>query len=324
MNEPAPLPHMNSEFNRSITVGDWCALLGVAPAALSKRCIEHIQTTQSDYRVLSPSEREAHVIHILKRLSSRGIARTTQENIAAFESGWDENVRLCETHGVSAETLKPKYVKEHGCIRYQRDYIAPLNPFLANALLEIAAGYYFKKYLDSTKSVYEYGCGTGRFVFQLSELYPEKPLVGLDWTRSSQKLLGLIGATGKPVSGLRFDMLAPDQNIKLDSGTGVVTIGALEQLGDRFGPFLDYLLSNRPEIVVHLEPIEDFYGDDTLCDCMGSLYHRQRKYLSGYLPALQALQQEGRIQIFESRRLCFGDPYHESSSCIVWKPLKTE
>jgi hypothetical protein len=312
---------MNSKFDRLISAEDWCALLGTPRTQLSARSAQRISATESGHRLLQPRERDEHVFHILKRLADHGIVRNTQENIEAFEKGWDENMRLCQERGVSAETLKPKYVKPHTCIRYQRAYVAPRNPYLANDLLGIAAGHYFEKYLADTPDVFEFGCGTGRFLFDLSELFPAKRLVGLDWTVSSQKILGLIAQTGRQVTGLRFDMLEPSPAVRLAPEAGVVTIGAMEQLGDRFQPFLDYLLGNQPAIVVHLEPIDDFYGEDSICDYMAGLYHRQRKYLSGYLTALQALEKQGRIEILESRRLFIGDPYHESSSCLVWKPL---
>lgn len=316
-------PPMELDFDRSITVDHWCALLGMSRTQLSPRTVRRIEATHSEHRLLTPAERDEHVFRILQRLADRGVVRNTQENIQAFERGWDENMRLCQEHGVSAETLRPKYVKPHACIRYQRAYVAPRNPYLANDLLGIAVGHYFEKYLGDTQSVYEFGCGTGRFLFELSELFPAKRLVGLDWTYSSQKILGLIAQTGRQISGQRFDMLEPSSDVRLVPKVGVVTIGAMEQLGDRFQPFLDYLFGNGPAIIVHLEPIDDFYGDDSICDYMAGLYHRQRKYLSGYLTALRALEKQGRIEILESRRLYFGDPYHESSSCIVWKPCPT-
>ena len=312
---------MNLAYDRSITADCWCALLGIARAQLSSRTEQRIAATSSVHRLLQKTEKDAHVLHILHRLAERGITRSAAENIQAFEAGWDENMRLCQEHGVSAETLRPKYVKPHGCIRYRGAYVAPENPYLANDLLGIVVSHYAERYFADTPDIYEFGCGTGRFLFELSELFPAKRLIGLDWTFSSQKILGLIAQTGRQVSGLRFDMLEPSPAIRLTLGAGVVTIGAMEQLGDRFQPFLDYLLGNRPAIVVHLEPIDDFYGEDSICDYMAGLYHRQRKYLSGYLPALQALEKQGRIEILESRRLFIGDPYHESSSCLVWKPL---
>lgn len=315
---------IESTYDRSITPTDWSGLLGLDRMQLSERTVQRIKAASSEHRLLQPAERDEHVFTILKRLAERGVLRNTQENIQAFETGWDENMRLCQERGVSAETLKPKYVKPHACIRYRGAYVAPKNPYLANDLLSIAVGHYFQKYFADIAEVYEFGCGTGRFLFDLSELFPSKRLVGLDWTFSSQKILHLIAQTGRQISGLRFDMLEPSPAVHLAAGAGVVTIGAMEQLGNRFGPFLDYILSNNPAIVVHLEPINDFYSEDSIFDYMANLYHRQRNYLSGYLAELRGLEKAGRIEILEARRLFFGDPYHESSSCLVWKPRLTK
>ena len=124
------------------------------------------------------------------------------------------------------------------------------------------------------------------------------------------------------ILGRRFDMLTPDLSFEFGPGTAVLTVGALEQIGSNYGQFLDYLLSQNPTIVVHHEPIEDFYGKDNLVDYLGLLWHRRRNYLSGYMPALRKLEQAGRIKILDSKHLAIGDPFHDSASRIVWQPIK--
>ena len=305
----------------AINLDDFCKIWGVTASDIPSGCAERIRMAHTSYRLLTTQERDEHILHVLKRLQEQKLARTTRENLQAFEAGWNENYELCLRQGVSLEALKPKYVKPYMLIRYNGHFIAPENPFLLDDLMSIATTYSFTTYFAAAVHIYEFGCGTGRYLFELSDLFPDKELFGLDWTESSQKILQLIADTGRNVRGIKFDMLSPSSHVSLKPRSAVVTIGAMEQLGDRFQPFLSYLLANKPDIVIHHEPIEEFYDEGNLFDYLALLYHRQRGYLSGYWTALQQLSKEGKIEILDARRLHFGDPYHESVSFIAWRPM---
>jgi SAM-dependent methyltransferase len=169
--------------------------------------------------------------------------------------------------------------------------------------------------------IYEFGTGTGRYLYHLAHMFPRTRLVGLDWTNASVAILRLIAeAVDRPIGALQFDMLRPNPDVRLESDSAVVTVGSMEQLGDGFGPFLDYLLAGTPRVVVHFEPIVEFYRDDCLFDYLAILYHDQRRYLRGYYPALQGLAANGQIEILEARRFYYGDLYNEGSSLVVWRP----
>jgi len=304
----------------SIGLDDFCRIWGCSPSDVPPACIAKLQALNTGHRLLTAEERDEHVLGILKRLQSPNLSRTPTENLQAFESGWNETLQMCLLQGVSADTLKPKYVRPYTRIRYNGDFITPENPFLNDELLSIATSYSFRKYLAGTERIYEFGCGTGRYLFELSDIFPQKSLVGLDWTDSSKKILQRMAQTGRHVKGIHFDMLNPDNDLGLKPGSAVVTIGAMEQLGDSFGPFLSYLLAQNPQIVIHHEPIKEFYDENVLFDYLAILYHDQRRYLSGFWGALQQLAHEGRLEILDGRRLYFGDPYHESASFIAWTP----
>ena len=304
----------------AINLDDFCKIWGVTASDIPSGCAERIRMAHTSYCLLTTQERDEHILHILKRLQEQKLARTTRENLQSFEAGWNENYELCLRQGVSLEALKPKYIKPYALLRYNGHFIAPENPFLLDDLISIATMYSFTTYLADAEHIYEFGCGTGRYLFELSELFSDKELFGLDWTESSQKILQLIADTGRNVQGLKFDMLSPSSHVSLKPRSAVVTIGAMEQLEDRFQPFLSYLLANKPEIVIHHEPIEEFYDEQNLFDYLALLYHRGRGYSSGYWTALQQLSEEGRIEILDARRLHFG-AYHESVSFIAWRPI---
>lgn len=304
----------------TITDEELSRVLGEYLASLSPNCAEQASRLNRAYRPLTADELERHQLTVLKRIHETKLHRNTEENRQAFEAGWQENLDQCAARGVTLEALKPKYVRPYEVLRFQGRYIRPADPFLLDQLQSLAANVSFQKYFSTVDHVYEFGCGSGQFLYALSRMFPEKQLTGLDWTESSARLLDLVARSGVKVNGVVFDMLAPDRTFHLRENSGVMTIGALEQIGDRFPSFLDYLVEQKPRVVIHHEPILDFYHPDLLFDYLAILWHRRRGYLSGYLGALRALETAGKVRILAARSPGFGDPFHESTSFIAWEP----
>jgi SAM-dependent methyltransferase len=246
--------------------------------------------------------------------------RSSTENQRVFEAGWGENLALCRKNGVSTASLRPLYARRWEMIRYNNTLVLPENPHVFEDLLHVSVALSFRHYLSAINPVYEFGCGTARFLYLLGSFFPEKELYGLDWSESSVDLIKLIAQSGRKIQGHRFDMLNPELDYSIKKDAGVFTIGALEQLGNRFGPFLGYLLAQKPAIVVHHEPIIEFYDANLPLDQIAIDYHRKRGYLDGYLTELRRLEADGKLRILKAQRTYYGDGYHESASLVVWQP----
>jgi hypothetical protein len=100
-----------------------------------------------------------------------------------------------------------------------------------------------------------------------------------------------------------------------------VTIHALEQLGDGHGALLDWLAASRPALVLHYEPILEFYDRANLLDYLAVWYSERRRYLTGFWTELSARRHAGRIEIVDARRPGLGGVYHEAS-VIAWRPAE--
>jgi SAM-dependent methyltransferase len=295
------------------------ALIGLGTAHRFRLYVN--QPLPPDAAPLTVGERDRHLRATLDRLEALA-ARDAEAIRAVFEEGWREHVQRCAVEGASWETLKPRYVKPFPVVRYRDDLVAPMSPTFVDDLLSCLVTFAFESYLDGADTVYEFGCGTGRYLYLAWQLFPSKTLVGLDWTDASLELLGLMARAGAPVRGIPFNLLAPDAKVRLAPNSAVTTISALEQLGGRAGPFLYYLVEAGPSVVVHLEPIAEFYDPRDLLDSLALAYHRRRGYLSGFWPALETLEGQGRIEILEARRTHFGDPFHDGMSLVVWRPRR--
>jgi hypothetical protein len=281
---------------------------------------EYINKVDMSYRLADRNEIEEHIMDSLHRAdSSRKSFSSTNE--IAFEKGWRENIQLATEQGVNIDSLKPGYFRSSKFLRYKKDIVITKNTNIEYDLFFLSRLLFFTKYLRDYKSIYEFGCGSCSNLFILSSLFPEKELFGLDWASSSIEITNMLNESIKnPIRGYRFDMLKPDINFKIKSESAILTIHAMEQLGDKFGVFLQYLIDSKPSVVIHYEPILEMYDKENLYDYLAMNYSEKRGYLSGYLSALNKLANKKIIEIIEVNRPYIGGVYHESS-LVVWRPI---
>ena len=85
---------------------------------------------------------------------------------------------------------------------------------------------------------------------------------------------------------------------------------------------VDFLLIKKPELCIHLEPIDELLDNDKLMDSLSIKYFRKRNYLSKFLPYLESLEKDGKIEIIKKQRTYSGSYFIEGHSLIVWRVKK--
>ena len=262
-----------------------------------------------------------YTLSVLKLINADYITRTTDENLQAWNTGWNENLESILQGQINLQNLKPKYFRPSKFFRYDNKLIIPENNDIEYDLFALSRYIIFNKYLSGYEDIYELGCGSCHNLLILSDMFPSKRLYGLDWAKPSAKIAQSLGeALNRNVQGFVFDMLNPSPDITLKPGSAVITIHALEQLGEKHDKLLSFIMESRPGIVIHYEPVLEFYDEDNLLDYLALLYTKKRNYLSGYLTALKKLEEQNKIEILEAYRPYLGGVIHEAS-LIVWKPL---
>ena len=117
-----------------------------------------------------------------------------------------------------------------------------------------------------------------------------------------------------------FDFFEPDDSLMLNSNSGVITVAALEQVGSSHKDFVQFLLRNKPSIVLNIEPISELLDASNALDSISIDYFKKRNYLDGYLSYLRQLESLGEVRICEAKRSYFGSLFIEGYSIIVWSP----
>lgn len=302
-------------------VPELARLFGGTPQEVAEWCRPCLERFDFGYGELAGAERDGMMLEAVRRLEPNAEPASGQERQPEWEAGWTENLREFLASDGDLDALVPKYIRPNEVVRIFGRYVRPTNPTFVRDYTKTYRAWLARRYFADAECIYEFGCGPGSHVAYLAQTFPGIPVMGLDWAEASVRIMeALAHRYGWPVSGRRFDFFAPDPHVRLDPGAVVLTFGALEQVGAGHGPFIDYLLRNRPRRCVHVEGIDELYDPTDLMDFLALGYHRRRNYLAGLLSSLRGLEAEGKVVIERVHRHRFGTRFNETFSLIVWRP----
>lgn len=275
------------------------------------------------YSPITKTEEEQIYIKIISTLIDPFLIYSGPHRLKQWEKGWDQNLsELDKKKAMSA--VFPRYHGKYEINRLNQVFIRGISPNYERNMLYVVLDYVFDKYLRKAENIYEFGCGTGHNLVKVREVNPSANLFGLDWTKSSQKIIKKMLDAGliKNIKGYSFDFLKPNKKIRLKRKSAVYTVAALEQVGSNYKAFVSYLLKNKPDICIHVEPIAELLDENRLIDNLSIKYFKKRNYLNGYLDYLKKLEKERKVKIIEAKRTYIGSLFIEGYSIIVWSPIK--
>jgi SAM-dependent methyltransferase len=290
---------------------------------LSSYVVTKIKQYNFEYEDFSPTEHEELLIKIIDTLLDPQLMKSGEHRLSQWEDGWAENLQSFLANPSDIEQIVPKYFNKYGAVRWQAKFIRPKAEKFEWHSLSIILDWLFDKYCRQASNIYEFGCGTGHNLLRLRQVNADAQLWGLDWATASQQILQSLSDHGidKFIHGHRFDYFNPDKDFSLAPNSVLYTVASLEQIGNRWKSFLDYVMQNRPALCIHVEPIEELLDQNGLLDNLSLKYFHKRNYLSGYLRGLHHLEQSGRIRIHKEHRTRIGSLFIEGYSVVVWSPL---
>ncbi|MFH0942907.1 MAG: class I SAM-dependent methyltransferase [Candidatus Beckwithbacteria bacterium] len=272
---------------------------------LSPRLREKIDSLKLNYQLMSKKEKQMWRKIIKKELEGEKIVPAGRTRLSDWEKGWQENL--------NEGSIIPHYFGKYPVIRFDQNLIKPLRKNFEYLSLAIITNWLFEKYFKKTETVYEFGCGTGHNLLRLREVNRQAELWGLDWAANSQKILKRMG-----LKSINFDLFKPNKQFVLRKNAGVFTVAALEQLGRRFKPIVQYWLDNQIKLCMNIEPINELLDKSNFWDKLSIKYAKKRNYLDGYLTYLRQLEKQEKIVIHQAQRSYIGSLFLDGYSVIVW------
>lgn len=309
-----------------VSVITYDELEDVLQSSLSSDLRKECESANLVYEEISDKDRDEYLLDVISLLFKNNIHRDSKpagvHRLQEWEKGWNENLDALK-NGKDVKNLVPRYHGKHKLIHWRQRMIRPITSYFDYKIHCILVDWAVQTFLNDVENIYEFGCGPGYHLLRIRQYYPDVKLVGLDWTKTSQEIIEQIIANGigENIEGLNFDFYKPDYSMHISQKTGFLTVAALEQVGENFEEFLQFILTKKPKICVHLEPIDELLDQDNLIDQLSIMYFRKRNYLKGFLPRLRELEKEGRIQIINAQRTYTGSYFIEGHSLIVWQPL---
>lgn len=298
----------------------------VLHSALSPELRKECEELGLYYEEISDSERDNYIIEVVNLLVENMVNNSNkpagEHRLQEWEKGWSENLEAL-LKGDNYSSLVPRYHGKHKLLHWRQRMIRPLEPYFDYKIHCLLVDWAIETYLSKMDSIFEFGCGPAYHLLRTRKRNPTVKLIGLDWTKASQEIIHKIRETGieKNIKGHNFNFFYPDYSLEVPDRSGFLTVAALEQVGDQFEPFLEFVLAKKPAVCVHLEPIDELLDKNNLIDSLSIHYFRKRNYLSGFLPRLRKLQEEGKVRIICEQRTYTGSYFIEGHSLVVWSPL---
>ncbi len=229
------------------------------------------------YRELTLAERDQAIKKAVEFLLTDFVVYAGEHRYNQWEKGWGENLADFKKDR-NIQAIVPRYFGKYPINRFDQDFVMALDNKFEINLLSILQYWIFEKYLKTSPVIYEFGCGTGHNLLRLREINPTATLWGLDWVKSSQKIVrGMAEVLGdKNLKAYQFDYFNPDPSFKLDPTGAVFTFASLEQTGNKYKKFIDYLLKNKPALCVHIEPTGETLDEKNLLDYLSIKYFEKR------------------------------------------------
>ena len=305
---------------KKITVQDIEEIVGFPVSDSCKQLINKFNLT---YRELTQLERDQVILNTIDILSDN-IEYAGKHRLEKWEKGWYENLELLKQNK-DVNNLIPKYFNKYDIARWKGDFIKCETEYFDYKLHIILVDAILHHYIGNNyDNLYEFGCGPAYHLLRFGNFNSKINLIGLDWATSSQNIIKEINELeiNNKITGYNFDYFNPNYNIDIAENSAIFTCASLEQIGESYKEFVDYLITKKPEVCIHFEPSSELLDENNLVDKLSILYFNKRKYLKGYLTYLKQLEQENKIEIIKTQRLYGGSYFIEGYPVIIWKPKK--
>ena len=306
-----------------LNLDDFELMLNTKKHYFNKEFLNYYDSVNLEYTVCNFNETQKILKQFINKIFYNELKVSGSHRKKDWQVGWQENLREISKQNFNPNNLIPKYINGQKPLRYNRQFIKQHSDLFEWKVSNLINFHIFNKYFNEFDNIYEFGCGSCGNIYELAKFFPDKNIIGLDWVESSIEILNFLKQKYfTNIKGYVFDFYKPNYDLQVPAKSAFFTHGALEQIGDNFNNFFDFIFEKKPDIVVNIECDNQFYNKEILIDYLSDKYHTKRKYLNNYISHLNSLAQKNKIKIIEEKRTFFGSQYHEVYNIIVFRLIK--
>lgn len=280
-------------------------------------------------------------IYLMKSLKEAAQITTS---IDKWDKGWVENNSLYQQTR-DYNRLAPLYTGKLPYLRIMRSlYLVStrdseintcetiehrLFAFLYDAILiDRIKTFCIKNNLNSVNLV-ELGAGSCQHIPRLSAKLKSEGISTKfyisDWSTSTQTVCDSLREIDDVVINFRsLDMLNPPCEHFWPENSIIYTINSFEQLGKHVNRIIDLIISSRPGLVIHFEPVNEVLEPENLYDSYSIEYSKKRGYLEGMLGCLITKQSKNILKIEDIKRTFIANALLENNTFLEWKLAHSE
>jgi len=239
-----------------------------------------------------------------------------------WQDDWFSVLQNLRTNDDNVKSIiRPKWFRESAFVNIQNCLSLTETPYVDWEYQLITRQMLFYTHLRDIENICEFGSGSGTNFYLINEILQNKNFILSDISVTSLKIIEELKRKLNR-NNLTYSNIDIEQDIdlQLPDNTAVITTSVLEQIGDNYKNFINFILKEKPQIVINVEPIVELLDSKNGFDNVMNLYCEKRKYLAGYLTELEKLEKQKKIKIIMKKRTMVSGTFIENS-VLIWKVL---
>ena len=239
-----------------------------------------------------------------------------------WQDDWFNVLHNLQTNDDNVKSIiRPKWFRESAFVNIQNCLSLTKTPYVDWEYQLITRQMLFYTHLKDIENICEFGSGSGTNFYLINEILQDKSFILSDISVTSLKIIEELKRKLNR-NNLTYSNIDIEQDIdlQLPDNTAVITTSVLEQIGDNYKNFINFILKEKPQIVINVEPIVELLHSKDGFDNVMNLYCEKRKYLAGYLTELEKLEKQKKIKIIMKKRTMVSGTFIENS-VLIWKVL---
>ena len=239
-----------------------------------------------------------------------------------WQDDWFNVLQNLQTNDDNVKSIiRPKWFRESAFVNIQNCLSLTKTPYVDWEYQLITRQMLFYTHLKDIENICEFGSGSGTNFYLINEILQDKSFILSDISVTSLKIIEELKRKLNR-NNLTYSNIDIEQDIdlQLPDNTAVITTSVLEQIGDNYKNFINFILKEKPQIVINVEPIVELLDSKNGFDNVMNLYCEKRKYLAGYLTELEKLEKQKKIKIIMKKRTMVSGTFIENS-VLIWKVL---